>query len=299
MKAGIDVSVLRHPHERVIWAVAVVLNVVLCVGAVGVVIREGVWLFTTFPFLQQYEGQIRGIAVAAVLAPPLLVLTRNRRLARVRGNGVKVTATQYAPLHARFQAHCEKLQVDAIPRLYVSDHAVDEKARAYTSWKREYVVLGDDYLEKDLFALQDVWSFLMARELARLALGHVDWQDELLLAYVERLPWVRRPLRHARAYSLDRIAAFLEPDGVRALVIQASGRRVIPSTNIAEQIRYARSIGGFWARFTNAVDERPLLAVRLQQLYDEGLFDLEYDLRRFERSPDGRGGSPESDQEGR
>lgn len=282
MKTTADLSALRHPRERPLWLLAVVLNALVCVGTVVVVLREGAWLFSTFPPLSGYEGRIRAVALAAVLAPPLLVLGRNTGLARVRGRGLKVTPTQYGPLHARFHDHCRKLGVAEPPHLYVSE-AIDEPAHSHSAWHREYVVVGTDYLESDLHALEDVWSFLMGRELGRLALGHVRWWDELLLAYINRLPWVRRPLRHARAFSIDAIAAFVEPEGVRALVIEASGRRVIPSTNIVEQIRYARSVGGFWAQLADLTDERPLVAIRMRKLYDRGLFDLEHDLRRFER----------------
>lgn len=281
METGIDLARFRHPLERRIWWAAVVFNLLLCLGAVGVVIREGAWLFATFPFFSRFEGEIRAIALAAVFAPPLLVFTRNRRLAQVRGNGVKVSPSQYPPLSARFAEHCAKLGTVDPPTLYVMDHAIEDVTHAFTSWHREFVVIGTDYLEKDLEALEDVWSFLLGRELGRLAFGYEKWWDQVLLSYVNRLPWVWRPLSHVRTYTLDRVGAFLEPEGARALVILASGRRVIPSTNVAEHILYARTAGGFWFRLSNLIDAHPHAAVRLRTLYDQGLFDLDHDLRRF------------------
>lgn len=282
MKAGIDVSRLRHPHELPIFAGAVLLNSIACVGAILFVIRGGEWLLSSFPFLDTYATEIHAIAVAAVLAPPLLVFTRNRRLARIRGDSVKVSPTQFPLIHERYVAQCGRLGVSEPPTLYVSDGAIDEPGHAYASWGREFIVLGTDFLEADLARLQDCWSFLTARELGRHALGHVHWWNQLLLSYVERLPWVLRPLRHARAYSLDHVAAFLEPEGVRGLIIQQAGRRSLPSTNVAEQIRYARSVGGFWVRVSNVGDGRAHLAARIRNLYDRGYFDLDHDLRRFE-----------------
>jgi hypothetical protein len=278
---GVDIAALRHPWERPIWFAVVVLNALICGGAIAIALNEGAWVFSTFPMLARYEAEIRGVALAAVLTPPALVFSRNRRLAKTRGGGLKVSSTQYAPLHQRFLAHCEKLGVGVPPTLYVSEDAIDDHARGFSAWHREYVVLGTDYLEKELLDLEDVWSFLLGRELGRLALGHVRWWDELLVSYVERIPWIRRPLRHVRVYSLDRVGAFLEPQGVRGVVIEASGRRVMPSTNIAEQIRYALSVHGFWVRISNLVSERPLAAVRLQLLYKGRLLDLDRDLERF------------------
>lgn len=284
MKTKVDLSRLRHPRERPVWVVAVLLNAVICAGAVAIVIRGGTWIFVALPFLERYEVQIRGIALAAVLAPPTLVFVRNRRLARVRGNGLEVSATQYPLLHAHLLAHCEKLGVEEPPTLYVSERTASAPAHAFSSWHREFIVLGDDYLEADLEPLRDVTSFLLGRELGRLGLGHVRWWDELLVSYVDRLPLVRYPLRHVRSYSLDHVGAYVEPEGVRGLVIQASGRRALPTTDIAEQIRYSLSVGGFWVLLSNLVDEHAHLAVRLRNLYERGLFDLEHDLDRFGRT---------------
>ncbi|MEJ2502191.1 MAG: hypothetical protein P8177_02575 [Gemmatimonadota bacterium] len=295
MDTRVDLSQLRHPYERPIWVAAVILNVLICVTAVAIVVRGGDLIFGLLPVLASYEGQIRAIAVAAVLAPPALVATRNRRLARVRGGSVKVSPSQFPLLDARYRAHCEKLGVDAPPTLFVSDEVIDEHARAFAAWRREYIVLATDFLERELEPLQDVWSFLLGRELGRLALGHVKWWDEVLLAYVERLPYVRRPLRHVRAFSLDNIGAFVEPEGVRALIIQAAGRRSLPATDIAEQIRYALSVSGFWVRLSSLIEEQPHLAIRLHKLYDRGLFDLDADLHRFDASTPPQDVSPTSE----
>jgi hypothetical protein len=282
MNTTLDLDRLRHPLERPVWVFSVALNTVICVVAVATAIRGGVWLFAEFPFLARYEGEIRAVALAAVLAPPLLVFARNSRLARVRGGSVKVSPTQLPLIHHRFQELCARAGVEVPPTLWVTDEAVNVWARSFSAWKREYVVLGYDVLEKDRAELQDVWSFLLAREIGRLALGHVTAWNEFLVSYVERLPWVHRPLRHVRSYSLDRVGAHLVPDGVRALIIRASGRRPLPTLNAPEQIRYALSIGGIWVRIANLVQEEALIAIRMQNLYRDGFFDLEKDLSRFE-----------------
>lgn len=281
MKTRVDLSRLRHPAERPFWVAAVLLNTAIMIFALWAVFRGADAVFDALPFLEGYGGRIRTVVLAVLAIPPALVFQRNRRLAEARSGSVKIGPSQHPLMAARLQSHCDRLGVEEPPQLYVSDQIIHETARAFTAWHREFIVLGTDYLEKDLEPLQDVWSFLLGRELGRLALGHVEWWDELLVAYVDRLPWVRRPLRHVRAYSLDRVGAFLEPEGIRGLVIEASGRRTLPSTNVAEQIRHALSVGGFWLRFTGPVEERPHLALRIQKLYSDGFFDLGHDLERF------------------
>ena len=291
MRTTLDLARLRHPWERPVWIGSVVLNVVICVFAITVVIRGGVWIFGLFPFLARYEGEIRAVALAAVLAPPLLISSRNARLARVRGGAIKVSPTQLPLVHRRFTELCADAGVEVPPTLWVTDEAVNVWARSYSAWQREYVVLGYDVIEKDRSDLEDVWSFLLAREIGRLAFGHVNWTNELLVSYVERLPWVRRPLRHVRSYSLDRVGAHLVPEGVRALIIRQSGRRPLPTLNIPEQIRYALSVDGSWLTLSNLIQEEAHPAVRMQRLYRAGFFDLEADLRRFEQAEEA---APES-----
>lgn len=281
MKTTLDLDRLRHPLERPVWVFSVVLNAVICVAAIVTVIRGGVWLFAEFPFLARYESEIRAVALAAVLAPPLLVFARNSRLAKVRGGSVKVSPTQMPLIHHRFQELCAEAGVEAPPTLWATDEAMSVFARSYSAWQREYVVLGYDVIEKDRANLQDVWSFLLAREIGRLALGHVTVWNEFFVSYVDRLPWVHRPLRHFRSYSLDRIGAHLVPEGVRGLIIRSSGRRPLPTLNIPEQIRYALSVGGFWFALSNLVQEEAHTAYRVQLLYRDGFFDLEADLARF------------------
>lgn len=283
MKTSVDLSHLRHPWERPIWVGAVLLNLLLCALALTVAIRGGERIFEALPLLRNYEKELVAAATVFALTPPLLVLARNRRHARTLGGSVPVTPTQFAIMHEQLLAHCRKLGVSDVPELYVSDEVIKEHARAFSAWHCEYIVVATDFLEKDLAPLRDVWSFLLGRELGRLALGHTEWLDELLIAYVDRFPFVRRPLRHVRAYSLDAIGAYLEPEGVRGLIIQVSGRRTLPTTNLPEYIEYATTRDGFWYRVANLVEERPHLAVSMQKLYDRGLFDLGKDLTRFER----------------
>ena len=282
MRSTLPLDELRHPLERPAFLISAFLNVVICAGAIVLVFRGGDRLFAIVPFMARFQNEIRAIALTAVFAPPLLVSARNMRLARVRGGSIKTSPTQFPLIHDTFADLCIRAGVEAPPTLWITHEAVDVWAHSFSAWQREYAVLGYDAMEADTSHLKDVWSFLLAREIGRLALGHTRWWDELFLAYVERLPWVRRPLRHVRTYSLDRIAAHLVPDGVRGLIIRASGRRPLPAVNVPEQIRYALSIGGFWFRVSGAIQEEVHPALRMRYLYRQGFFDLEADLARFE-----------------
>ena len=48
---------------------------------------------------------------------------------------------------------------------------------------------------------------------------------------------------------------------------------------------------GFWFGISNLIQEEAHPAVRMQHLYRDGFFDLDGDLRRFERPGDGSRGA--------
>jgi hypothetical protein len=287
MNTRTDIARLRHPWERPVWTAAVALNVLLCVAAVTIVIRGGGWFLDRIPILANYQTHIKAIATFAVFTPVLAVFTRNRRFGRVRGDSVQLSAIQFPAVRQKLLELCARVGMRPPPLLFLSDEAIDGPARAFSAWHVDYIVMSTDLIDRDPIPLRDVWSFIMARELGRMALGHTRWWNELAIAYVDTLPVIHRPLRHVRAYSLDRIGAFLEPEGVRGLVVGATGRRDLPAVNVSDHIRYATSLDGLWYRIANLVEERPHVAHRMHLLYERGLFDLEHDLERFDRSHDG------------
>jgi hypothetical protein len=122
-----------------------------------------------------------------------------------------------------------------------------------------------------------VIAFLLARELGSLRQGHTRWWNEALLAYVVRIPLLRRPLRRVRAFSRDRYAAFLVPEGLRGLLVLASGRRQLPNVNVSAWLEQVREYRGFWAELSGAWRETPHVADRVKALYAAGLFRVERD----------------------
>ena len=70
--------------------------------------------------------------------------------------------------------------------------------------------------------ISDAIAFNIGREVGRIRLKHTEWWDELLISYIVRIPVLRTPLMHLRAYSADRYGAFLEPGGIRGLIALSS-----------------------------------------------------------------------------
>jgi hypothetical protein len=268
--ALMDESQLRHPLERPLFSAFVLLNFVVIGAALFIAIKGSGWL-AEHPFLAKHGGHIRAFAIAAVIAVPGLVFLRNTRHAQVRGNSIRLSPVQLPLLHSILGRHCERLGIDRPPDLYFSDTAIKEPARAFTSWKQEYIVLSTRFLQPDLDKMREVFAFLLGRELGRLRLGHASWSTELLLSYVTKIPYVRNPILRVFTYSEDRYGAYLAPEGVLGLVALASGRLMLYEVNVPDYLRYVQAHGGIWSRLAALTSDTPHTAFRIKNLYNAGL----------------------------
>ena len=263
-------SRLRHPAEHSLFLAYVVLNLVLMTAAIFVVVKGDGWL-RAHPYLAEYRGHIRVLAIAAIFGLPAITLLRNTRHALIRGKSIAVSPEQLPQIYAILVRHCEKLGIDPLPELYFTDTTMKKAAHAYRSWHCDYIVLSSKFLQPTLEPILPVFAFWIGREIGRLRLGHVSWPTELLLAYVDRIPHLSNPLRRVFTYSEDRYGAFLAPESLPGLLGLASGRLMLPLVNAAEYLKQVRTYGGFWARLAGMTQAEPTIAERIRVLVDAGL----------------------------
>ena len=270
MTPASDESRLRHPAERPMFIVSAVLNLVILVAAFAIVRYGGDWI-EAYPRVAKHAEELAAAASALILAPFILTFSRNQRYAAVRANSLRVSRTQIPELYEDFERMCATLGMTDIPELYVSETALDGPSDAGSAWHVDYVILGTRYLQPDLEEVRDVNRFLLARELGRLRLGHTEWLDDILLAYIIRIPVLRNPLMHVRTYSHDRYAAYLAPDSVRGLVALASGRRALSHVDVDIFLQEALEPHGWRARAASLTSNLPRVAYRVQALARAGL----------------------------
>ncbi len=265
----IDERSLRHPWEWPVFVGTVTVNLALLVGAVLVIAYGPSWL-ADHPFLKRWAEHLRALAVAALLGVPTLVFLRNTRHALTHGNGILLSADQMPDIHGLLTRHCAALGMP-LPTLYVSQ-SESHLARAYSSWRDHYIVLGTNLLQADIGAIANALGFQIAREVGRLRLGHTVWWDELLVSYVVRIPVLRNPLGQIRTYSADRYGGFLEPHGVRGLIALAAGRRMLPRVDVGAYLRMPPDTPHLTALLARWSKATPPVARRVHTLYRLGLF---------------------------
>ena len=272
-------SQLRHPWEIPIFIASVVLNLALIAAAIFIAARGDAWL-RSHHFLAKYSNQIRAGAIAAILTVPSLALVRNNRLGFIRGNSIRLSKDQFGPVYEILAGHCRKLSMTGPPDLYLTDRAISPPAQAFSAWGKDYIVLRTDFLETPIENVRDVIAFTLGCELGRFRLGHASWWNDVLLTFISKIPVIRAPLSRVATYSRDRYGAFLAPDGVRGLLVLASGRRVLKSVNINAYLTQVSEYGGFWARLAGAIRTAPHISYRIQMLWAAGFWSPEHDQNR-------------------
>jgi hypothetical protein len=282
-------SQLRHPWEIPIFIASVTLNLALIAAAVFIAARGDEWL-RSHHVLSKYSSQIRAGAIAAILTVPALALVRNNRLGFIRGNSIRLSQDQFGPVYEILEEHCCKLGMPGPPELYLTDRAISTPAQAFSAWGKDYIVLRTDFLDSPVENVRDVLAFTLGCELGRLRLGHASWWNDVLLTFIGKVPVIRAPLSRIATYSRDRYGAFLAPEGLRGLLVLASGRRVLKSVNINDYLTQVSEYGGFWARLAGALKTAPHLSYRIQVLWAAGFWNPERDQHR--PAPETRAGGP-------
>ena len=265
----LDESKLRHPAENPIYLGAIFVNLALIVAAVLAVVYAADWL-QGFPRLEQRVNQLRAAGAALLLVPFALIVTRNKRRTKFRANAVRVSRTQMPAIYETLETMCAQLGMQTLPEVFVSDD-VPDPSQAYSTLKGHFISLHEKILELDLDVGRDMFSFFLARELGRIRLGHTTWLNEVLVAYLGRIPILRNPLLHARTFSQDRYSAYLAPDSLRGLVLSATGRRMLEKVDVDEYLRQVRGEASWVTRIAALSQTTPYLSLRIAELEKAGL----------------------------
>jgi hypothetical protein len=103
------------------------------------------------------------------------------------------------------------------------------------------------------------------------------------LAYLKRIPVLRLPLATVQTFSRDRHAALLAPDGIRGLILQASGGDLLDHVSIAVYLRQVMEGPSPCSWLAALGRSGPHVSNRVRTLYRTGFFQLDGDLARVEQ----------------
>jgi hypothetical protein len=86
---------------------------------------------------------------------------------------------------------------------------------------------------------------------------------------------LRLPLITVETLARDRIAAGLAPDGIRGLVLLATGGDLLASVDVDEYVRRALDGPSAWSKIAAMGRKGPHVSLRIRSLYQEGYFHLD------------------------
>jgi hypothetical protein len=279
---------LRHPSERTAFVMCVLSSAAVVAAAIAVLV-VGTEFFHDHPVVGRHVRSFQVIAAAAILVFPATFIGRHGRMSVARGNAVEVTSTHFPELHRELVRACAKLGVDDVPRLFIGQvqNGMSEVICIHGG-RTAIVIDGDRLVPTDWRNALDWLSFIIAREVGAVRLGHARWWVELLTAYAKRIPGLRNPLLVSWMYSRDRCGALAVPNGVRGLVVESVGKDLIDEVDVLAFIEQPAP-HGFWGWYGAMLQKKPSLIARARALYTARFFDLDADraresARRMERS---------------
>lgn len=245
------IVVSPYRHEKTLFNILAVMSilfwVLITVGTIGIV-----WIYMLFIYV-------------------FVLFAHSALISFLKGNAVRIDADQFADLHARIGACCQRLGMTTIPESYLMTGNGMLNAFATRFLKRYYVVLLSDVVD----ALEDdpdAVNFYIGHELGHIHRKHIAngwWMGPALI-----LPLIGTAYRRAQEYTCDQYGLACCSNAAsagRALAVLVAGTRRWQSLDAAAYIRQCAQTGGFWMSVNELASDYPWLCKRMAHLHNPGV----------------------------
>jgi len=239
---------LIYPRERTLGIITLVLGLL-------------VWVIL---ILGTFGGALVMLAVGFLL----YLFAQSALIARIKGNGVELSETQFPDLYAHFGACCDRLKMPERPRAYVIAGNGTLNAFATRFLGLQYVVLMSDVIDAMDRHGEGV-RFYMGHELGHLRLRHLS--GHLLRWPVLWLPLLGAAYSRAKESSCDRhgLACCTSPESAaHALAALSAGAKRWAKLDAGSYLRQSAGTDGFWMSFHELVAGYPWLTKRFARVMD-------------------------------
>ena len=204
-----------------------------------------------------------GVALVYVLFGLLIYLfAQSGFISHLKGNGVRVSQSQFPDLHRSLTDCCQKIGMDTRPEMYLlrTDFF---NALATKFLGRNFVVLFTDVVD----ALADeppAIDFYVGHELGHIHCKHLRWGAFLFPALL--LPVLGTAYRRAQEYTCDRYGAHCcdTDEHVRfALGAMSAGDTRWKQMSSSEYLTQVAATSGFWMSFHELTNDYPWQTKRM------------------------------------
>ena len=250
-----DLSGFVHKKERTYYVLMLVVSAAVYAGLVAVMVSG-----------DEGTGLVIGYGVFFAL---IFFMMHGLMIGGIRGNGVRVTATQFPALHATIVRHAETLGLAKAPDVFLLQAGGLLNAFATRFLGRDFVVLYSDVLAMAEREGQAVVGWIVAHELAHVRRGHLKRRWMIMPARL--IPYLGAAYSRACEYTCDRIAAHCQPDGaVEGLLTLAAGPDLYRRVDAREFADQVHTEGGFWVRRAELMSTHPTLPKRVAAMIAAG-----------------------------
>ncbi len=243
--AGAD----RVQIER--WPTEIALLVLLIFAAIGI----WVVLFVS----------IIGV-IYALLLMVFFFLSQLMFVAHIRGNGIRLNATQFPELHGRLEELAARAGLKRTPEAYIIQAGGVLNAMATKFLRSRMMIIYSDLLEAcgDDESARDM---IIGHELGHIAAGHLNWMWFLLPGYV--VPFLGTAYSRAREYTCDRYGAALARDrsgALHGLAVLAAGGKYSGQVNLQSLVEQRQDMNTGWMTIGRWLMTHPPLCDRVAAL---------------------------------
>ena len=243
---------LRYPREKALFAIGVTFSAVVWVA-----------------LLVSIAGAIYGLVILGVVLGAHALL-----LARVRGNGVRISDKQLPALYERCHAAASRLHVEPMPEVYLIQSGGAPGALATRLLSRHVIILHSALVDACPEPADDPGplDFVIAHEMAHLAAGHLAWKGFLLP--MQLVPLLGTAYSRACEYTCDRygleLVGRLEA-AQRGLAIVAAGGKQARALDLDAFVEQRLESGRFWMAVAELLSSRPYLCKRAGALREQAM----------------------------
>lgn len=247
----LDVAPLIYQKEKLYFGMCVVVSVAFYLVLAGIILGGGPATGVLVTYL------IIGIVAYFVL--------HGLFVGHVRGNGIRVSKTQFPELNAMAEQHSRRLGIEETPAIFVLQAGGVLNAFATRFLGRNFVVIYSDVLALATQKGEKAVSFIVGHELGHVQRKHMTRRSFLYPAMI--FPFLGSAYSRACEYTCDRFGNALEPEGgIDGLLVLAAGRDLYTRVNTAEYMKQRETEDGFFVQYSEIISTHPNLPKRVAAL---------------------------------
>jgi Zn-dependent protease with chaperone function len=256
-----------HSKEQVYYSLMVGVSVIV--------------YFIAIQFALENVEAAAGVIAYVVMGALAVWMMHGMMVGRLRGNGVRVSARQFATVHKLVAHHAHQLGMKTIPDVFVMESGGMLNAFATRFAGRDFVVIFSDVLALAEERGEAAVGFIVGHELAHVARGHL--KHRWLTLPGRMMPYLGAAYSRACEYTCDRFGAHCQPDGaVEGLLVLAAGRSLYRNVDAKEYARQVETETGFFVKRAELMSTHPNLPKRVAAILAAGAAIPTYTPMRLE-----------------